>query len=137
MTASATSLVAAERPMVVSISTAALLPMARRRFVVMTSLPLRRQLEVFQPSGAVADAVLMNVEPIQQAQQQISRRHRHRRICEVTIALQLSIGAADNHVRYVLMAMLIRVPHVRAVEHQRVIEQSPVSVRRLRQPVDE
>jgi len=37
---------------------------------------------------------------------------------KVTIALQLTVGAADKDVRDVLVTMLIRVPHVRAVEHE-------------------
>ena len=60
-----------------------------------------------------------------------------RRVGEVTVTLQLSVGAPDEHVGDVLVAMLIRVPHVRAVEHQRMIEQRPVAVLRLRQPVHE
>ena len=51
--------------------------------------------------------------------------------------MQLSVRAPDENVGDVLVAMLIRVPHVRAVEHQRMIEQCPVSVLSLRQPVHE
>ena len=80
---------------------------------------------------------MVNVEAIQQAEQQISRRDRHGRVGQVTVALQLSVGAPDEDVGDVLVAMLIRVPHVRAIEHQRMIEQRPVSVRRLRQLVHE
>ena len=85
----------------------------------------------------VADAVFVNVEAVQKAQQQISRRNLHGRVCQVTVTAQLSVGASDEDVGDILMAMLIRVPHVRAVEHQRMIEQCPVSVLRLCQPVHE
>ena len=52
-----------------------------------------RRLELFQPSGAVPDAVQVNVVAVQHAQQQISGRNRHGRVGQVTVALQLAVGA--------------------------------------------
>ena len=48
-------------------------------------------IRVLQPARAVADAVLVNVELIQHAQQQIAGRHRLGRIRQVTAALELAV----------------------------------------------
>ena len=47
----------------------------------------------------------------------------------MTPAFQLAGSAADQHVRHVVVQVLVRVAHVRAVEHERVIEQRAVAIR--------
>ena len=44
------------------------------------------------------------------------------------VALELARGAADQHVRHVVMQMLVRIAHVAAVEDQRVIEQGAIAI---------
>src|SRR5262245_25709515 len=79
--------------------------------------------QVLQPAGAVADAVLMNVEPVEDAEQQVASRHGLLRIRQVAAAFQLPCGAADEYVRYVVVHVLVRIAHVAAEENQRLIEQ--------------
>src|SRR6185295_3824587 len=98
MTASATLLPAAVRPATDSNSTTAQLPMMRFAFIrcLLGSIrPPRVRLQVLEPTCAVADAVLMNVEPVQQAEQQIPRGYGPGRIRQMTPALQLPAGATD------------------------------------------
>jgi hypothetical protein len=52
-------------------------------------------------------------------------------IRQVTASAQLAVQAADQHVRHVVVHVLIRVAHVAAVQHQRLIEQRAVAVLRL------
>src|SRR5262249_36781022 len=80
-----------------------------------------------QPVGAVALLVLVDAVQVEHRQQQVSRRDRLAFVREVPIALQLSVRAADEDVRHVVMLVLIRVPHVRAVHDQRPIEQRLVA----------
>ena len=44
----------------------------------------------------------------------------------------VNVGAADENVRHVVVQVLVRVAHVGAVQHQRVIEQRAVAVRNRR-----
>src|SRR5579871_6664255 len=132
MTASATSFVAAPALMAVSANSAAQLPMARRRFMVIALSASPRRLQIFKSSGAVPDAVHVNIESVQNAEQKVPRRLRLFQIQfwvrKMTIAFQLSVRAPDEDMRDVIVPMLIGVPHVRSVEHQRVIEQRAVAV---------
>ena len=53
------------------------------------------------------------------------------RIGQMTPAFELAVQSADQHMRHVVMDVLIGVPHVAAVENQRMIEQRAVAVRGL------
>ena len=50
--------------------------------------------------------------------------------------LSLPFSSADQHVRHVVVQVLVGVAHVAAVENQRMIEQRAVAVLGLRQLVD-
>src|SRR5262249_26746842 len=71
--------------------------------------------QVIQPARTIADAFMMNVEPVQDAQQQIACRDCPRRICEMTAAFELTVGATHQHVRYVVVKVLIGIAHVTAI----------------------
>ena len=82
------------------------------------ALALRRaplQSQVIQPARTIADAFMMNVELVQDAEQQIACRDRPRRICEMTAAFELTVGATDQHVRYVVVKVLIGIAHITAI----------------------
>src|SRR5215469_15437273 len=125
MTASATSLVAAPALIAVSVNRAAQQLIVRRIFMVIALSASSGRLQIFESSGAVADLVHVNVEPVENAQQQVPGRPRlfeiQFRVGEMTIALQLSVGAPDEDVWYIVVSMLIRVPHVRAIKYEGMI----------------
>jgi hypothetical protein len=50
-------------------------------------------------------------------------------------AFELAVQPADRHVRDVVVHVLVGVPHVAAVEHQRLIQQRAVAVLLRREPV--
>ena len=47
----------------------------------------------------------------------------------MAVPLELTVRAADEDVRHIVVLMLVRIPHVGAVEDQRVIQQRAVAVR--------
>src|SRR6185437_14006422 len=59
------------------------------------------------PAGAVAELIHLHVELVENAQQQIARGHGAAGKGHVPVALQAPVGTADQHVRYVIMQMLI------------------------------
>ena len=76
------------------------------------------QLQILQPARAVADAVLVNVELVQYAQQQITGRHGLRGIGQMTPAFESPVQSSDQHVRHIVVKVLIGVPHVAAIQNQ-------------------
>src|SRR6267154_2155405 len=96
-------------------------------FVSCLSLLDRSQL-----AFAVADGVLRDSELVENRQQQVAGRHGFGRVGDVAVALHLAVEGADEHVRDVVVDVLVRVAHVAAVEDERVIEQRPVAVLRGR-----
>src|ERR1700691_365570 len=80
-------------------------------------------LEGLQTAGAVADAVLVNVVLIQQCQQQIAGRYGLSRISQMTPAFESAVQSTYEHMGHVVVNVLIGIPHVAAIEHQRMIEQ--------------
>jgi hypothetical protein len=55
----------------------------------------------------------------------------------VPSALHFSIGPADDHVRHVVVHVLVRVTHVAAEQHQRAIEERSVALLLLREIFDQ
>src|SRR5262245_23502009 len=92
------------------------------------AVQLTRTLDPLEPTLAVALYFTVNAEHVHHTQQQVARGNRFAGIRHVTAALKLSVGPSDENVRHVELRMLIRVPHVGAVERQRVVEQRPVAV---------
>src|SRR5262245_2535039 len=90
-----------------------------------------------QPVGAVALRLLVNPVHVEHAQQQIPGRHRLALVGEVPVPFELSVGAADENMRDVVVLVLIRIPHVGAVHDQGVVEQRAVAVRRRLQLLGE
>src|SRR5690606_34877349 len=114
------------------------LPARLRRFIPLLPQPTRharRQLDVLQPAGAVAEALSMDIELVEEAQQQVARPHRLGRIRQVAITRHPAVVPAEDHVRNVVMQVLIRVAHVAAVQDQRMIEQRAVALLRARELV--
>ncbi len=60
-------------------------------------------------------------------EQQAAGRHSLRRIRDVAVALHLAVQGADEHVRHVVVHVLVGVPHIAAVENHRLIEQRSVA----------
>src|SRR3989442_1427739 len=114
MAASATSLRAALRLVPASSNPTTQLP--TRRLISMPPQLCKPclRLQALQPARAVADAVLVNAEHIEDAQQQIPGRHGFGRIRQMTPALELPIRSSEEHVRGIFMTMLVGVPHVGA-----------------------
>ena len=71
----------------------------------------------------------MDAVHIQDAQQQVAGCHGLAFVRDMAVAFQLSVGAADQDVRHVVVLVLVRVAHVGAVQNQRVIQQRAVAVR--------
>src|SRR5262249_55937355 len=63
------------------------------------------------------------------AQQEIPRGYCLPRVLQEAASLELSVGAADENVRNVIVLVLIRIPHVGAVKNQGVIQQCAVAIR--------
>src|SRR5262249_3793469 len=86
---------------------------------------------------AISDRVLADAELVEDRQQQAAGRYRLRRIRDVAVALHASVQPSDEHVRDVVVHVLVRVAHVAAVEHERMIEQRAVAVLCLRETIDQ
>src|SRR6266496_1490197 len=69
-------------------------------------------LQFRESAAAVALNVLLDAEQVQHAQQQVARGHRLALVREMTVAFELPVRAADEHVRHVIVLVLIRVAHV-------------------------
>src|SRR5271169_478055 len=61
-----------------------------------------------QPSRAVANTVLVNVEQVHHAQQKVPRRYGLRRISQMTPSLEFPRGSPGENVTHIEMPMLIR-----------------------------
>src|SRR5690606_40585666 len=59
-------------------------------------------LEVLNPAAAVAEAVEVDIEQIQDAEQQATGRHRPLREREMPVALEPARSAPDQHVRHLV-----------------------------------
>src|SRR4051794_40296989 len=79
--------------------------------------------DALQAPGAVAELVDAGVELVEDAEEQVARGYRAARDGDVLVALYLPRGATDQHVRYVVVQVLIGVAHVRPVQDQRAIQQ--------------
>src|SRR6266850_1486654 len=101
MAASATSLPAA-KPATESNISRAQLPIVRVTLIIASCT-----LQIVQPARAVADAVLVNVELVQYAQQQIARRDGLGRIGKMTPAFEFSVQSSDQHMRHIVVKVLI------------------------------
>jgi hypothetical protein len=67
----------------------------------------------------------MNVELIEEAQQQIARGDGLGRIREVAPTLEPPVVAADQHMRHVVMQVLVGVTHIAAEEQQQIVDSVP------------
>src|SRR5881628_479036 len=134
MTASATSL----RPAAWATAAGPSIDATRantKRFI--NSSPRTPGSQLREPVRAVALQVLVNPVHVEHAQQQVAGRHRLAIVGEVPVAFQVSIRATDQDVRHVVMLVLIRIAHVRAVHDQRVVEQGAIAVGRCLQLLGE
>src|SRR5438132_1357355 len=71
-----------------------------------------------QPAVAITNAVLMNAVHIQNAEQKIPRSDGLSWIRQVTSPLELAGCAADQHVRHIVVQMLVGIAHIGAVQGQ-------------------
>src|SRR5262249_43749203 len=76
---------------------------------------------------AVSEAITMNAQFFQHAQEQVGHR-RVRRRHDMTISLQLARGASDEHDWQRVMIVLVTITHTAAVEDHRVIQQCPIAI---------
>ena len=92
-------------------------------------------LQFLEQTRTVSLLVLLNAVHVQDTQQEISGRHRLSIVMDMAAAFELAAESADEEMRHIVMLMLIRVAHIRAVQNQRVIEECTVTVRRVLQLV--
>src|SRR6516225_12202798 len=79
-------------------------------------------LEFRQPVRAVALLVLANAVHVQDAEQEVSGCDGFAFVVQMAAASELSVYAANKIVRHIEVLVLVRIPHVRSVENQGVIE---------------
>src|SRR5262249_20053172 len=84
--------------------------------------------QIREPPRAVALHLLTDPVQVEHAQQQVAGGDALSLEGEMTIAFELTVRAADEKMRHVVVHVLVRVPHVGAVEHERRIEQRAVPV---------
>src|SRR5688572_8590116 len=101
-----------------------------------SNLALFRPVLNIENAGAVSELLCRHAHLVQHRRQQI-RHARVLRKLQVPSPLQLSRRGAGQHDRQRTEVVLVTVTEGAAVEHQRVIEQRAVAVRRLLQPKDE
>jgi len=93
--------------------------------------------QFFETPGAVTETVAMDIELVEDTQQQVARWHRLGRVGKMTSAFQATVVATEQDMRHIIVQMLVRITHVAAVQHQRVIQQAAVAVIGVLQLVDE
>src|SRR5438105_484496 len=81
-----------------------------------------------QTPGAVADAVPVNVEQIEDREQHVRVFLRVVREYQMAISFELAVDSADEFDRYLLMRVAMGIPHVGSLVDQHVIEDVAVAV---------
>ncbi len=90
---------------------------------------------MLDPAGTVAELFGRNSHPIEQRQVQV----RHRRVFgidDVVVATEAA-AATDDEDRKVFVEMAIAVAQAAAVDDDRVVEERPVTIRRVLELADE